>query len=148
MQAPQFQAQRPQATQPQVMMAPSNGSKSNVFGSLAKLAYGAATGNPMAMFGGATGLLGGGGGQETGGQANVGTPGGSNKQQGLTHDVAEEPPTAQLPTIGDLSNAHLWGTPLAPMPMAPPSPFQGQAQPGNLSMAPQMWVNRMMMGGA
>lgn len=154
MQQPQFQAQRPQATQSQVMMAPQNPGKGNVFGHLAQLAFGAATGDPMSMISGGVGLLGGGG--AGGGQAAQSQ--GKTQTAGQTSNLGEdqnvppqEQPVAELPTIGDLSNSQMIPATANAM-MAPPSPFQ--AQPGlqmdpanGILLSPNLWVNRVARGG-
>lgn len=151
---PQFQAHRPAAAPTSTIMAPPSGGggKGNVFGSLARLAYGAATGNPASMFSGGMGLLGlgGGGGADPTAAAPSESAPGATSSSTTTGDITEkEEPAAHIPPIGDLFNAQLWGRP--PMMIAPPSPFQSSPSSPNLQMDPSngimlssnLWVNRM-----
>lgn len=158
MQQPQFQANRPQATQSQVMMAPQSQGKGNVFGSLAKLAFGAATGDPMSMISGGVGLLGGGDMGGSGGAAQSQSKSQTaGNQQSLNHEEdhqvgQEEPQPAALPTIGDLSNSQMQTPQTSNVMMAPPSPFQSQpglqTDPANgIFLSPNLWVNRVARGG-
>lgn len=141
MQGPQFQASHPQAVQSNMMQAPQKPGKGNTFGNLAKLAFGAITGDPMSAISGGVGLLGGagGGGEQPGfGQSQTGTAGQGSGFAGAqaSADIPNQdnkgvPP---LPQLGDSWDAQMWGQPLIQQPPQPQSVYSGM---------PNLWINRM-----
>lgn len=154
MQVPQFQASRPQGVQTPVLQQPEGDSgKGNVFGHLAKLAFGAATGNvPMAV-GGGLGALGIGEGVGDAATSAVSGLAGNDKKKKEEKLEGESTPAAQeqsgvppIPPLGSQWVAQMWGLPMGPAGY-PGQIYQNQPQTAPtqfpFQMAPGFWANRI-----